>query len=101
MTIPDGTFFSALASVIASLAGAGAWVTKRHLASLSKTVKMQAKHITICENDREEMKKEHKSLKARTRVLEYTLGVTEQCPKTDCPNKNLMEATSRIVVRAT
>tara|TARA_B110000014_G_scaffold253541_1_gene233068 strand:+ start:468 stop:773 length:306 start_codon:yes stop_codon:yes gene_type:complete len=101
MTIPDSTFFSALASVIASLAGAGAWMTKRHLANLSKTVKMQARHITICENDRGEMKREYSNIKDRTRVLEYTLGVTEQCPKTDCPNKNLMEATSRIVVRAT
>jgi hypothetical protein len=102
VTVGDGLIIgviSILGTVVATVAGALAYMTKRHLTALDKTVKTQTGHIVECDEDRTKIKASHERLKLRTDSLERALRVTVECPNGDCPNRQLMKVTTAQTIR--
>ena len=68
---------------------------KRETAA-EKRMKVQEGKTEACEKDREVMRGEHATLKAKVEAVERTLKIVKQCPDDTCPNRQLLKLTSPI-----
>ncbi len=92
------------------MCGALCWAVKGMIGDLKKTISDNAEiyekrmvkqeaETAECRRERKVIIKAHSDLTARTAIVEKALGIAKLCPKTDCPNRQLLKATSRSDLR--
>ena len=103
MEIPDGVIITS----IGAICGALCWSVKSMIGNLKTTISDNAEiyeermvkqeaETAECKRERKVIIKAHSDLTARTAIVEKALGIAKLCPMTDCPNRQLLKATSPV-----